>query len=321
MSEARRIEAEAAQWLSRRADGQWSVDDQAEFDSWLGQGYAHKAAYWRLEEGWHKAGRMIALGEAVLPRGDLRTPWRSAWKPAALAASIAALVLVSVTGFRHFGSPPQLQGQVVATAVGGHKIVPLDDGSRIELNTATIVRAAVSPDHREVWLDKGEAYFDVLHSATVPFVVHAGPKTVTVLGTKFSVRRDGDQVMVAVLSGRVKVTDSKAPESSSAASVAAGSVAVTKADATLVTESSPENVEADLAWREGQLVFRNNTLAEAAAEFNRYNDRKMVVSGKVAELKISGSFKASNEDGFSRLLRDAYGLNVTTNEGEVRVTD
>ena len=63
------------------------------------------------------------------------------------------------------------------------------------------------------------------------------------------------------------------------------------------------------------------TLSEAAAEFNRYNDRKMVVSGKAAELKISGSFKASNEDGFGRLLRDAYGLNVVANDNEVRVTD
>ena len=319
MSEAKRIEAEAAQWLSRRADGHWSVEDQVEFDDWLGQGYAHKAAYWRIEEGWDKAGRMIALGDPVLPSGAWRASWRSAWKPAALTASLAALAFLGVIQSHH--SPPAPEGQVVATAVGGHKVVPLDDGSRIELNTATIVRASVTPESREVWLDKGEAYFDVLHSATVPFVVHAGPKNVTVLGTKFSVRRDGDQVTVAVLSGRVRVTDAKAEENSSTASVAAGSVAVTKADATLVTESSPENVEADLAWREGQLIFRNDTLAEAAAEFNRYNDRKMVVSGKVAELKISGSFKASNEDGFGRLLRDAYGLNVTTNENEVRVTD
>lgn len=321
MSEARRIEAEAAEWLSRRTSSDWREDEQVEFDRWLGASYAHKSAYWRLEEGWERAGRMAALGARVPSGGRSTSSWRSNWKPAALAASVA---IVAIFGVRLAQLPlggQQPQAQVLATAVGGHKIVPLDDGSRIELNTATLVRASVTSESREVWLDKGEAYFDVLHSATVPFVVHAGVKTITVLGTKFSVRRDGDQVTVAVLSGRVRVSDAAAPESSSAASVAAGSVAVTKADSTLVTESSAANVEADLAWRDGQLIFRNDTLAEAAAEFNRYNDRKMVVSGKVAELKISGSFKASNEDGFGRLLRDAYGLNVTAGQNEIQVTD
>jgi transmembrane sensor len=321
MNDARKIEAEAATWLSRRVDPQWSEDDQAELDRWLGQGHAYKAAYWRLEEGWDKAARMAAVGFVPLEEPERQRSWRSGWKPAALAASVAGLIFVGIAELRQQGASPFGQGQMLATAVGGHKVVQLEDGSAIELNTATVVRAAVSSQHREVWLEKGEAYFDVLHSAKVPFVVHAGPKTVTVLGTKFSVRRDGDQVTVAVVSGRVRVTDAKAPESSSAASVAAGSVAITKADATLVTESSPQNVEADLAWREGQLIFRNETLAEAAAEFNRYNDRKMIVSGQAAELKISGSFKASNEDGFGRLLRDAYGLNVSSSQNEVRVTD
>lgn len=317
---ADRIEAEAAHWLSRRVDPSWSGEDQAELDRWLGQGYAHKAAYWRLEEGWERSGRMAALGSDVVALSR-RNHWAAGWKPAALAASVAALAFVGAHQFWRSSSIPEPRGQLIATAVGGHRVVPLDDGSAIELNTATVVRAAVSPVSREVWLEKGEAYFDVLHSATVPFIVHAGSKTVAVLGTKFSVRRDGDQVTVAVLSGRVRVTDARAPAQATAAYVAAGSVAVTKPQATLVTESAPQTVEAELAWRDGQLVFRNDTLAEAAAEFNRYNDRKMVVSGKAAELKISGSFMASNEDGFARLLRDAYGLNVTDSDKEVRIAD
>jgi transmembrane sensor len=316
---AARIESEAAHWLSRRVEPEWSDEDQAELDRWLGQGYAQKAAFWRLEEGWEKAGRIAALGPPPSARDWSPRNWRSSWKPAALAASVAILMLGGLSFTRTPSTTAQPKGQLIATKVGGHTIVPLDDGSAIELNTATRVQAAVTATSREVWLEKGEAYFDVLHSATVPFVVHAGPKTITVLGTKFSVRRDGDQVTVAVVSGRVRVTDAKAPNSSSAASVAAGSVAVTKPDATLVTESSPQNVEADLAWREGQLVFRNDTLAEAAAEFNRYSDRKLVVSGSAANLKISGSFKSGNVDGFARLLRDAYGLNVELDQREVRV--
>jgi transmembrane sensor len=320
MSEAARIETEAAEWLSRRVDPHWSDDDQAELDHWLGQGYAHKAAFWRLEEGWERAARIGALGLPQSTPASWASKFRPAWKPATLAASLAIAALLGL-GRLDRQQAKQPQGELIATSIGGHKVVPLEDGSKIELNTATLLRAAVTSEKREVWLENGEAYFDVFHSDKVPFIVHAGPKTVSVLGTQFSVRRDGDNVTVAVLSGRVKVTEAKAPESSSAAYVAAGSVAISKPESTLVTESAPQNVEAELAWREGQLIFRNYTLAEAAAEFNRYNERKVVVSGKAAEVKISGSFKASNEDGFGRLLRDAYGLNVAITDGGVRVTD
>jgi transmembrane sensor len=321
MSEARRIEAEAASWLSRRVDPSWSEDDQAELDQWLDERTSHKAAYWRLEEGWEQAGRMAALGPFIREPKP-RWHWSGGrWQSMALAASLAVVAFLGINQLRQAPRVAAPEGQVLATKVGGHKIVPLEDGSSIELNTSTIVRATVSSERREVWLERGEAFFNVLHSPTVPFVVHAGPKTVTVLGTRFSVRRDGDKVIVAVESGRVRVTDAMAPVAATETYVAAGSIAVTKPDATLITQSAPQNVEADLAWRQGQLIFHNDTLAEAAAEFNRYNERKVVIIGNAAELKISGGFQATNEEGFGRLLRDAYGLNVTADEKEVRVTE
>lgn len=320
MNNARHIEAEAAQWLSRRAEPHWTDQEQAEFERWLDQGFAYKAAWWRLEEGWEKSGRMSALGVQPAP-GIFGRNWTGTWKPVAMVASLGVLVAIGLYQSRPYERSGGEGGQFITTTVGGHKIVPLADGSAIELNTATVVRATVSREKREIWLERGEAFFDVLHSASVPFVVHAGPKTIAVLGTKFSVRRDGDKVTVAVLSGRVRVTDAAAPPSATETYVAAGSVAVSKSEEILVTESSPQSVDADLAWRQGQLIFRNETLGEAAQEFNRYNDRKMTVSGKAAELKISGSFRPSNEDGFGRLLKDAYGLNVTMSDDEIRVTD
>jgi transmembrane sensor len=318
---ARQAEAEALQWLSRRVDPGWSDVDQAELDAWLQQGFAHRAAYWRLEEAWERAGRMAALGRlsSEKPVGRRSSGW-------SLAAAAALTLAVTGTAYQLLHQPPatEQRGRLIATRVGGHTVVPLADGSTIELNTATLVRATVSAERREIWLERGEAYFNVLHSATVPFIVHAGPKTIAVLGTKFSVRREGDLVTVAVQSGRVRVTDAQPTPNALATAtetyVGAGSVAVSRPDETLVTESSPENVEMDLAWRHGQLIFRNATLAAAAEEFNRYNDRKIVVSGKAAELTISGSFKSSNEEGFGRLLRNAYGVTVTIGADKIRVT-
>lgn len=71
------------------------------------------------------------------------------------------------------------------------------------------MRASVTTRQREVWLEKGEAFFDVAHNEGVPFVVHTGDRQVTVLGTKFAVRRDGDKVTVTVLQGRVRLEEAK----------------------------------------------------------------------------------------------------------------
>ncbi len=64
---------------------------------------------------------------------------------------------------------------------------------------------------RTVTLDGGEAYFEVVHDARHPFVVLAGNRRITDLGTKFSVSREGDHVQVVVKEGRVRVTLSHQP--------------------------------------------------------------------------------------------------------------
>src|SRR6202000_3390292 len=99
-------------------------------------------------------------------------------------------------------SPP---GNDYATEVGRLQTVRLADGSRMELNTHTRVHAEVTDKTRMITLDSGEAYFDVVHDARRPFVVYAGNRRITDLGTKFSVYRNGDDVQVTVREGRVKV--------------------------------------------------------------------------------------------------------------------
>ena len=73
--------------------------------------------------------------------------------------------------------------------VGYYNPVAQGNEKRVELNTETRLRASISADGREAWLDQGEAYFEVAHDASRPFTVHMGDRTVNVLGTRFSVKR------------------------------------------------------------------------------------------------------------------------------------
>jgi transmembrane sensor len=314
------IEDQALDWLMRRSAPDWSEEEQAGLEEWLEESMAHKAAFWRADHGWQQADRIRSLGNG--DRDD-DTPRRSWWSPAAIAASLAALVVIGGMAIvPQFGSEPsgQVQHARFDTPTGGRKVVPLEDGSKVELNTQTVVRTAVSKSRREVWLDAGEAFFEVARRDGDPFVVHAGRKTITVLGTKFSVRRDGDRVSVNVLEGRVQVQDDVVEEAR-AEIIAAGDTAISRGTSTLITRSSERRVENALAWRDGMLSFDQAPLAEVASEFNRYNSTRLIVTdAAAAQIPIGGSFQASSVDSFVRLLRDAYGLRIQRDDNSVKIS-
>ncbi|MEP9401697.1 FecR family protein [Sphingomonas silueang] len=326
MSRAGDIEQTAAAWIVRQEGGDWSDEDAADLQAWLDEQMAHKAAFWRLRHGWAEADRVGALGfHTAAPRMRSWRTWttaRPAWA-GALAASLVLAIGVGTLAVRPpWSGAPKPEVMRVQTPVGGQRTIALNDGSQVKLNTATVVRTAAGDDPREVWLDKGEAYFDIAHRPDRPFVVHAGPRTVTVLGTRFTVRRDGERVTVAVLSGRVRVEDAVADagEAARSAVIGRGDIAYAQPHGTLVALAAPARVDAMTGWRDGLLIFDNQRLADAVADFNRYSRRPIRIDDpKVANIRIGGTFQIGNSAGFLNLLHSAYGLEVRTTDHEVLV--
>lgn len=314
------IEQRAAEWLMRSSEPDWSAQAEAERDAWLAESDAHKAAYWRLEAGWHQADRLRALRSHDV-QDELAPRRRAGWLWQAAATIVLVLGVGSfVWSGWSFGLPPP-ETTRFATAVGVRKTIELNDGSRIEMNTGSEIRASLDASTRTIWLDKGEAYFDIAKRNGQRFVVHAGTKTVTVLGTKFVVRRDGDKVTVIVEEGRVRVEDSVQTGPERATIIAAGQLAIARGPSTLVTTKGSDEVESALAWRDGMLSFDQRALSEVAAEFNRYNERKVLIGDvEAGDIRIGGTFKASNVDAFVRLLRDAYGLKVEENATSITIS-
>lgn len=311
----------AALWILRQEEPDWSSEQQAELDAWLAKSMLNRAAYLRQREGWRAADRIAALGLPVQPEETPdTTPWYRAWRPWAVAASVAMVITASTVALQRT-KPVEIAKQSFETPVGGRRTVPMIDGSRVELNTATVIRSAMTGQRREIWLDRGEAFFDVAHHDGLPFVVHAGNRRITVLGTKFSVRRESDKVIVSVLRGRVRVDDADNPKSVRSAIITAGDMAIARGPSTLLALRAEEKVESALAWRDGMLNFDDMRLGDAASEFNRYHNRKLLVDDpSVADMRIDGAFQVSNIDAFVRLLHDAYGLKVEQSAQGVRIS-
>lgn len=323
-SELTSIEARAADWIAERdrAGSAWPAERQAALEAWINATTAHRVAWLRLEQAWRRADRLRALQPAPSPELARVRPARW-WKQPqqqrrAVGGALAGLCLLALVAVT-IGIAP-LRGtdaQSYATERGQREAVALTDGSRLTLNTATRLRAAVTPKQREVWLEQGEAFFDIAHDPSRPFVVHAGRQTVTVLGTKFSLLREGDRLRVAVLEGRVQVQ----AEQSRPAVLVRDETAVADASNVLVSKQTSQQVNAALSWLQGKLVFDQVSLAEAASQFNRYNRKQLVITdAAAAKIGIGGVFDANNAEAFARLLHVGFGLQVQISEKEILVS-
>ena len=361
MSTSRQIEAQAASWLARRDAPGWLPADEAALNAWLAESTAHKVAFVRLEAAWNASSKLKALG-AGFPKGVIPAPglWRrsqflrsrggSAVESAragtgprigssrrrgrlALYGLAASLLVAAVVAGVWLLWP---EGSVYRTAVGGLEAVPLTDGSKVTLNTETDIRVQLSPSERRVDLEHGEAFFEVAHDAKRPFVVRAGDKRVVAVGTKFSVRRDGNEVWVVVTEGKVRMENraaqsraapTQSPTSSSGSAspevvfLPAGSVAHAADAGVLVKEETAAEAEAALSWRQGYVVLHDTPIADAAAEFNRYNTRKIVIrDAEVGQIRIGGNFRSTSTDAFVRLLADGFPIRVDEREEEIVLT-
>jgi transmembrane sensor len=303
----------AAGWCERRGQPGWNKNDEAELNAWLSASPTHTVAYLRMNHVWNRADRLAALKQPV-PGAAPST----ARKPNFVRRGAAMLIAVSVIGAAALIFLRGTAEENYATPVGGHKIVALADGSRVELNTDTQLRVIADAQQRTVLLDKGEAFFQVKHDGERPFVVIANGQRVIDLGTKFLVRREASDLRVSVIEGRLRLeTDATRVKP---AVLLAGDVAIATSDRVWVAKRPSVELSGELGWRHGVLVFRHMSLAAAADEFNRYNREKLVVADAAAHLTIDGTFPANNLGAFARLAEEIFGLRVTKGENEIVIS-
>jgi transmembrane sensor len=308
------IRAEAAAFLVKRGE-QWSEADQKALDSWIAQSVAHRVAYLRLDAAWSSADRLAALRpsthEESAPRRLLPLLMR-------VAAVVAVASVLGIGAMRALSPAPE---RVFATKIGGRETVSFADGSKIELNTGTVVRTRMTTQSREVWLDRGEAYFSIKHDPAHPFTVMVAGHRVTDLGTKFFIRRDGGRVEVGLTEGRARVENRSILLPSQSALLAPGDVVTATSDSMSMEKKPVADLDNALAWRRGMLVFHRTPLSQVAAEYNRYNRAHIVIAdAETGSRTITATVPVNDLAAFARMAQNFFGLHVGRNGDEIVVT-
>lgn len=309
------IEAQAADWLARLDRG-LTREEEAVFQEWKAADVEHRITFLQMKASWQRAD-VLAQKQPAVP-ASYRLPSIPSLKAMAIAAALLLGVglVVSLRPAMHDVPPQRFE-----TAVGGQRSLNLADGTHVELNTDTVIHAAITRQARTVTLDRGQAYFEVVHDDNHPFVVIAGNHRITDLGTKFSVRRDGDRVDVVVTEGEVRVEHVNADQVGAPVVALRNMVVIARGKETLVAQKPLKEIESAMLWRSGMLSFTHEPLSVVAEDINRYHGRKIEVVGPARDIRIGGSFRSDNIDGFMQLLRDGFGLTIVEGGDKIVISE
>ncbi len=298
------IEAAAAAWAMK--DRPLSADEDMALRQWLSGDTRRRGALLRAQATLSSLSRAQALGPTG--RWDGKKPLISAnlSRRDLLVASGAASGL-SAAGLAGFFLGRR--NDRTTTGVGEIRRLPMSDGSTATINTDSVIKVDMTTAHRVVDLVRGEAWFKVAKNKKRPFVVMAGAARVQAVGTAFSVRRLDGGTEVQVTEGTVKAWLDGADQP--AILLSAGDTAVLTPKGHVTRDHAPQAIEDALAWRDGQIALTGQSLGIAAAEYNRYNQTKIVIEDQaLAGEHLLGRFNADDPEGFSNAIAVAFDADI-----------
>ena len=327
------LEHEAREWLVRMDgdEGLTATDKQA-LREWLSRSPAHRQELKRIAEFWDNSN---VLTELYIPMHQVA---KAQQRPASLLSLLAGFfvpsregVLLSSRGsallvmsfllvafaLRGYIIPQPIDATngIYAAAIGEIREQELVDGSVLQINTDSQVNVEYSEGTRKIHLLRGEAHFDVAHDKDWPFQVYAGKGVVKAVGTAFSVRLEEEKISVIVTEGKVDLVATPTIETQQTI----GSLSKGQgASFTPTPEAKPrlmlvqKEINRQLSWREGYLVFEGEPLSQVVAELNRYLPLRIeIVDSALSDLPIGGRFKVGELEALFDVLETSFDVQVS----------
>lgn len=313
------VKDQALDWFIRLQEER-DPETLAEFEAWRRSDPRRDEAYARLSE-MHgmpalrratesdakKLGLEAPAPASLNDRKKRKTrPWISA------APGIAAVLLLLVGWQQAPGIILRWQSDYMTTT-GERNTITLPDGSTATLNTSTAIAIDFADGRRRVSLLEGEAFFDVRHDPSRPFIVAGQFAQVEVKGTAFDVRTDSEQDTVVLERGSVEVS-----RQADHALLQPGQMIVARA--TGLSGVVGADMDQSLAWRDGRIVFRDRPFRAALSDLERYyNGRVVLMTDRASSRQVSGHYRIDDPDAAIRTLARSAGVDVTRLPGGILI--
>jgi transmembrane sensor len=313
--------AEAGVWVARLHSGEPDKAAIAGVKRWLKAHPINARALELCTEIWEESANLRRITPFAAQLAA--SPKKHRLLPLAAAAAVLALIAGALLWL--------VPRPDLATEVGEQRLVTLNDGTHVFLNTATRLTVKYDAGTRLVELKTGEALFDVAKRPNWPFIVAAGNRKIRALGTSFVVRRDETQTAVTLVEGTVTVTQ----DESTAQAGAKPSLSETQAASQAFTLKPGQKLtflagqarldttsaEKAVAWRRGEIIFDDTPLSAAAAELNRYSKDKLVIEQPTAQaMLVTGLFQTGDSLSFAHAVAESFGLTVQEKNDEIVVS-
>jgi transmembrane sensor len=228
--------------------------------------------------------------------------------------AIAAMMLLAL-GVLQFAGPLALRMRAdYRTNVGQRVEIRLPDGSRMILNGNSAVTLDFEAGRREVTLLNGEAWFDVVHDSAHPFRVAGRFSDTWVVGTRFAVKLEPQDDMIALQSGMVDAVHHDKAQPTRR--LAPGQMV--RADSKTMSAVSTFDGDEALGWLEGRYAFVGKPFGDVLRDLeDNVPERIIVLNRSLLDVAISGNFRLDRSDALVRGIAAAAGGQVTRLPGGV----
>ncbi|HEY9364902.1 MAG TPA: FecR domain-containing protein [Chitinophagaceae bacterium] len=219
-----------------------------------------------------------------------------------LAAAAVVFIMFLASVFILFNRPSENpQPEPLAVHKKENRVIFLPDGSTVILSAGSKLNYPSSFDgleKREVFLD-GQAFFDIKHNASRPFIVYTGKLKTEVLGTAFDIKAIPGEadITVTVTRGKVKIMDQD-----KVLGVITPNQQITYSKQKVSAVTKTINIDSLLNWKEQDLRCDNLTVAEAAELLEgRYHVKIIISDQSITSQRFTTIF--SKNDSFEQVLK------------------
>ncbi len=321
------IREEASVWIAKLERGLDHDEEQA-LTEWANLSPLRYDTLMKMASLWDSMGVLNELS-SLFPLEEVKPQTSSPFSFGRMAVAASVLMCLGLSGFwlsvKDSASTPTYPSQYL-TSLGEHTTEHLSDGSVLQLNTNSLIKIDFTPSERHITLVRGEVHFEVAHNPDRPFIVEAGGKTVRAVGTAFNVHmEEGADLEVVVTEGKVMLSKLNAlvpatgfvvePGNNDAILLKAGEKVALPTDhpgsiAKLEIEQlKVDDLESELAWQQGFLVFEGEALESVLEEVSRYSDVSFeLASPSMTHIRVAGFYKTRDVAGLLDSLQENFDI-------------